>query len=84
MSGTVLEPGTQVRFAKRTWTVVMLEGPCAKLIDTDNSVATVLANFLFADPPASEACAATICLRAGVLEAAACDTTTGPTTLSAG
>lgn len=49
MSGTVLEPGTQVRFAKRTWTVVMLEGPCVKLIDADNSVATVLANFLFAD-----------------------------------
>ncbi|WP_405577127.1 hypothetical protein [Streptomyces sp. NBC_01190] len=50
MSAVVLEPGTHVRFAKRTWTVVMLEGPCVKLIDADNSVATVLANFLFADP----------------------------------
>ncbi|GGX42220.1 hypothetical protein [Streptomyces chryseus] len=50
MSGTVLEPGTQVRFAKRTWTVVMLEGACVRLVDADNSVATVLANFLFADP----------------------------------
>jgi hypothetical protein len=50
VSGTVLESGAQVRFAKRTWTVVMLEGPSVKLIDTDNSVATVLVNFLFADP----------------------------------
>ncbi|MDI5973561.1 helix-turn-helix domain-containing protein [Streptomyces sp. SL13] len=50
MSGTALEPGVQVRFEKRTWTVVMLEGPCVKLIDADNSVATVLANHLFADP----------------------------------
>ncbi|MGW2826489.1 transposase [Streptomyces sp. NPDC001443] len=50
MSAVVLEPGTHVRFAKRTWTVVMLEGPCVKLIDADNSVATVLANFLLADP----------------------------------
>ncbi|WP_234434461.1 transposase [Streptomyces sp. NRRL F-5126] len=50
MSGTVLEPGAQVRFAKRTWTVVMLEGLSVKLIDADNSVATVLVNYLFADP----------------------------------
>lgn len=46
----VLEPGAQVRFAKRTWTVVMLEGSSVTLIDADNSVATVLANFLLADP----------------------------------
>ncbi|MEW2120891.1 transposase [Streptomyces sp. NPDC005474] len=49
MTGTVLEPGTQVRFAQRTWTVVMLEGPSARLIDADDSVATVLVNHLFAD-----------------------------------
>lgn len=50
MTGTVLEPGTQVRFTQRTWTVVMLEGPSVRLIDADDSVATVLVNFLFAAP----------------------------------
>ncbi|MET8418141.1 transposase [Streptomyces sp. NPDC005098] len=50
MSGTVLEPGTHVRFAKRTWTVVMLEGSSARLIDADSCVAAVLVNYLFADP----------------------------------
>ncbi|MFE9968249.1 hypothetical protein [Streptomyces sp. NPDC005525] len=50
MNGAMMEPGTQVRFAQRTWTVVMLEGPHARLIDADDSVATVLVNYLFAAP----------------------------------
>lgn len=50
MNGTVLEPGAQVRFAKRTWAVVMLERSSVTLIDADNAVATVLVNYLFADP----------------------------------
>ncbi|MQY16865.1 hypothetical protein SRB5_70680 [Streptomyces sp. RB5] len=50
MTGTVLEPGTKVRFEQRIWTVVMLEGACARLIDANDSVATVLVNFLFAAP----------------------------------
>lgn len=50
MTCTVLEPGTQLRFAQRTWTVVMLEGSRARLIDADDSVATVLVNYLFAAP----------------------------------
>ncbi|KOV68058.1 transposase, partial [Streptomyces sp. NRRL WC-3618] len=50
MNGAMLEPGTRVRFAQRTWTVVMLEGPHARLIDAEDSVATVLVNYLFAAP----------------------------------
>ncbi|WP_307711191.1 hypothetical protein [Streptomyces sp. V1I6] len=39
-----------MRFEDRTWTVVMLEGARARLVDSDNSPATVLVNYLFAAP----------------------------------
>ncbi|MFB6963398.1 hypothetical protein ACFCYB_42275 [Streptomyces sp. NPDC056309] len=50
MTTAVLEVGSQVRFEHRFWTVVMLEGARARLVDSDNSTATVLVNYLFATP----------------------------------
>lgn len=50
MTHTPLEVGTQLCFEQRTWTVVMLEGPRVRLLDSNNSVATILVNYLFAAP----------------------------------
>jgi hypothetical protein len=50
VTAAVLEVGSQVRFEDRSWTVVILEGARARLVDSDNSTATVLVNYLFAAP----------------------------------
>ncbi|QCD53512.1 transposase [Streptomyces hawaiiensis] len=50
MTAAVLDVGSQVRFEDRSWTVVMLEGARARLVDSDNSPATVLVSYLFAAP----------------------------------
>jgi hypothetical protein len=50
VTAAVLEVGSQVRFEDRSWTVVMLEGVRVRLVDSDNSTATVLVSYLFAAP----------------------------------
>ena len=50
MTGAVLAVGDRVRWEKRTWTVAVLEGVRARLVDDAGAVATVLLPHLLADP----------------------------------